>query len=95
MKRRVLLAGLCHQTNTFVAGRTGLGDFEVRRGEEILQTARPQVAGVLETAGSRGWEILPVLDVSAMPGPTVADSVVDLFWAEFEAVADAGCTVLW
>lgn len=89
MKRRVLLAGLCHQTNTFVAGRTGLGDFEVRRGEELLQHARFQVTGVLEVAGRRDWEILPVVDMSAMPGPTVADSVVDLFWAEFEAVTDA------
>lgn len=89
VKRRVLLAGLCHQTNTFVVGKTGLGDFEVRRGGEILQNARLQVRGVLEVARGRGWEILPVVDMGAVPGPTVADSVVDLFWAEFEAVADA------
>lgn len=77
--RRVLLAGLSHQTNTFVAGRTGLEDFEVRRGEEILQNDASPIAGVSEVGREKGWEILPVVDMSAMPGATVADAVVDLF----------------
>jgi microcystin degradation protein MlrC len=87
--RRVLLAGLSHQTNTFVWGRTGLEDFEIRRGEEILRNYASPVTGVLEVAKENGWEILPVVDMSAMPGATVADAVVDLFWAEFRAVADS------
>jgi microcystin degradation protein MlrC len=87
--RRVLLAGLSHQTNTFVAGRTGLEDFEVRRGEEILRDGASPVAGVWEVGRENGWKILPVVDMSAMPGATVADAVVDLFWAEFRAVADS------
>lgn len=40
VEKRVLVAGLVHQTNTFVGGRTGLEDFEVRRGEEILRRIR-------------------------------------------------------
>jgi microcystin degradation protein MlrC len=90
-RKRVLLAGLRHQTNTFVGGRTGLEDFEIARGEEVLRERAyaPHVAGVLEVAEGRGWEVLPVLDARALPGPTVADAVVDLFWAEFKAVADA------
>jgi microcystin degradation protein MlrC len=90
-RKRVLLAGLHHQTNTFVGGRTGLEAFEIARGEEILgeRAYAPYVAEVLEVAEGRGWEVLPVLDARAVPGPTVADAVVDLFWAEFEAVADA------
>jgi microcystin degradation protein MlrC len=87
--RRVLLAGISHQTNTFVGGRTGLEDFEVRRGEEILRNDSSPVAGVSEVGRENGWEILPVVDMSAMPGATVADAVVDLFWAEFRAVADS------
>src|SRR5215207_1710737 len=88
--KRVLLAGLFHKTNVFVGGRTKLRDFEVRRGKEILEAndASP-VAGVLEVATFCGWELLPVVDLRAMPGPTVADAVVDLFWAEFRAVADS------
>jgi microcystin degradation protein MlrC len=89
VKRRVLLAGLFHQTNAFVGGRTRLEDFEIRRGQEILRDDASPVAGVLEVAREKGWEILPVVDMSAMPGATVADAVVDLFWAEFRAVADS------
>ena len=51
-KPRVLLAGLVHQTNTFAAGQTGLGDFEVRRGQEMLhvEIAASSIAGVLVVA---------------------------------------------
>ena len=90
MKRRVLLAGLFHQTNTFVAGRTSLEDFEIFRGGEMLRAldAASPLAYVVEAAEENGWEALPALDMRAASGPTVADSVVDLFWAEFRAVVD-------
>lgn len=90
-RKRILLAGLYHGTNTFLSGRTTLEDFGVRRGEELLRAERDDspLAGVLEVARDRRWEVLPVLDLSAMPGATVADAVVDLFWAEFRALADA------
>lgn len=53
---RVLLAGICHQTNTFVGGRTTLEDFEIKRGEEILAEADgvSPLAGVLEIAREKG-----------------------------------------
>lgn len=88
---RVLLAGICHQTNTFVGGRTTLEDFEIKRGEEILAEADgvSPLAGALEIAREKGWEVLPVVYLCAMPGATVADAAVELFWAEFRAVADA------
>jgi microcystin degradation protein MlrC len=90
VQRRILLAGLFHQTNAFVGGRTDLEDFDIRRGEQILEASDASpVAGVLEVADFCGWELLPVVDLRAMPGPTVADAVVDLFWAEFRAVADS------
>ncbi len=89
-RKRVLLAGLYHGTNAFLSGRTTLKDFGVRRGEEMLRAERRDspLAGMLEVARDRSWEVLPVMDLSAMPGATVADAVVDLFWAEFRAVAD-------
>ena len=90
--RRVLVAGLSHQTNTFVGGRTGLEDFEIRRGEEILRNDVFPIAGVLEVGREKDWEILPVVDMRAMSGATVADAEVDLFWAEFRAVADSEAT---
>ena len=42
-----------------------------------------------EVGREKDWEILPVVDMWAMPGATVADAIVDLFWAEFQAVADS------
>ncbi|QIN78467.1 microcystin degradation protein MlrC [Rubrobacter marinus] len=88
---RVLLAGLVHQTNTFADGQTNLGDFEVRRGQDMLRVedAASSIAGVLEVAQAKGWELLPVVDLRAPSSATVADAVVELFWAEFRAVADA------
>ncbi len=90
-RKRVLLAGLYHETNTFLSGRTTLEDFETKCGAEILwaEGSDSPPAGVLEVAGERNWEVLPVVDLRAMPGATVADAVVDLFWAEFRAVADS------
>lgn len=90
VEKRVLLAGLFHQTNTFVGGRTTLEDFEVGRGDENLLAAggASPFAGVLEVAREKAWEVLPAVDLRAVPGATVADAVVDLFWAEFRAVAD-------
>lgn len=90
-EKRVLVAGLFHQTNRFAAGRTALEDFEIRRGNEMLRPnpASSVLAGLTDAAWENGWDLLPVVDMRAASGATVADAVVDLFWAEFEAVADA------
>src|SRR2546427_1228210 len=99
---RVLLTGLYHETNTFLPGTQGLDEFQVRRRSELLDSqgdASP-LGGVLEAAQERGWEVIPGLDVRGMPGPTVADEVVELFWSELQATArsagplDGICLVL-
>lgn len=90
-KKRVLVAGLSYRTNRFVGGRTGLEDFEVLRGRDMLRgegEASP-IKSLARAAEERGWQLIPVVYMRAMPGPVVADAVVDLFWAEFRAVADA------
>ena len=78
-----------HGTNSFLGGRTTLEDFEARRGDEMLQAERGNsaLAGVLEVARDRYWEVLPVVDLHAMPGPTVANAVVGLFWAKFRVTS--------
>lgn len=84
------MAGIFHQTNTFVGGRTGLEDFEVLRGEEMFRAealASP-LASLVDAARENVWELLPVVDMRTKPGATVTDAVIDLFWAEFRAVAD-------
>lgn len=87
MGKRVLLAGLFHETHTFLSGTTSLADFAVLRGEELLQTAgdASPLAGAVETAHECGWEIVPAIDFRAEPSAIVEDEVVELWWDEFDA----------
>jgi microcystin degradation protein MlrC len=87
--KRVLLAGIFHETHTFVPGSTTLKDFRVRRGEELWEAEGDgsTLAGALRIARERDWEVIPIIDLSATPGPTVADEVVETFWAAFQETA--------
>ena len=87
---RVLIAGLFHETHTFLAGITGLASFEVRLGDELLACAgdASPLGGVLAAAKSFGWTVLPTADFRASPSATVADEVVETFWREFRQRAE-------
>lgn len=88
MKKRVLLAGLFHETHTFLQGSTKLVDFKVRRGKEILSAIDEDtpLAGALKAGMDYGWEIIPVMDLRANSGPIVEDKVVELFCQKFEEI---------
>ena len=85
MSKRVLLAGLFHETHTFLDGVTPPEDFAVRLGEELLSCRDDgsPLSGVLETADECGWEILPTVDMRATPSATVSDAVLETWWNEF------------
>ena len=87
MPKRVLIAGLFHETHTFLDGTTGLRDFAVLRGEELLRCAGDSspLGGVLECAREFGWEIIPAVDFRASPSAIVEDEVVETFWSELAA----------
>src|SRR5688572_24940836 len=100
MRKRVLVAGIFHETHTFLEDRTTLEQFEILRGPELLGTrgdASP-LAGVVDAGEAAGWEILPAVDLRAAPSGTVEDRVVEFFWEEFRRVAARGadgiCLVL-
>lgn len=83
---RILLAGLFHETHTFLEGTTPLSAFAVRRGDDILEMkgdASP-FGGVLELAEEFGWEALPTVDYRAHPSAIVEDAVLEAFWADLE-----------
>lgn len=89
MQKRVLLAGLYHETNTFLPGTTPLDAFEVACGEEIRESegdASP-LSGILEVAREKDWELIPAADLRAVPGATVEDQVVEFFWSVFQESA--------
>ncbi|MBG88226.1 MAG: microcystin degradation protein MlrC [Verrucomicrobiales bacterium] len=83
---KVLLAGLFHETHTFLDETTGMDGFEILRDEELLRCAGDSspMGGALEFASSKGWEIHPMIDFRAVPSGTVTDEVVETFWQEFQ-----------
>ena len=85
MSKRILLGGLFHETHTFLEGTTPLGEFGIRRGDELL-SARGDgspLSGALEVADASGWQVIPTIDMRATPSATVDDAVFDCFWDEF------------
>jgi microcystin degradation protein MlrC len=90
MRHRVLIAGLFHETHTFVTERTPWAEFAVRRNEELL-AARGDgspLAGALDIATERGWELIPTIDARATPSGTVEDEVFERFWSELRERAE-------
>jgi len=91
MRRRVLIAGLFHETHTFLTERTPWSAFAIRRGEEFF-AARGDgspLAGVLEIANERGWQVIPTIDARATPSGTVEDSAFEQFWSELRPAAES------
>ena len=84
--RRVLFAGLFHETHTFVEGMTGLKDFAILREEELLRCEGDSspLGGALAAARKFGWVILPTIDFRASPSAMVEDVVIESFWKEFK-----------
>lgn len=88
MKPRVFLAGLFHETNTFVAQPTTLADFQISRGSELmafLGNGSP-VDGFLHAARDFGWEVVPGVDYRCAPSGPVDDAVMETFWQELQAL---------
>lgn len=101
-QRRILLAGLFHETHTFVDEITWLGDYTVNRGPQILARRGDgsTLDGFLEVADREGWQVVPVSDFSALPSGTTDHSVFELFWQELEegiyaALAEGGLDGIW
>lgn len=91
--KRILIAGLQHETHTFVPDKTGLDKFHILRGEAIWQADGDAscLAGGLQAAKERGWHVLPAIAMQADPAGTVTDEVVERWWQAFaETVAQNG-----
>ncbi len=84
---RIFIAGLFHETHTFLDGTTAWDDFHIVRGEEVLTLKGDSspMGGVLETAGQLGWNVVPALSAAAYPSAIVQDEVLERYWNEFSA----------
>jgi len=83
---RVLIAGLFHETHTFVEDLTTLADFETRRSDDLLtcQGDSSPLGGALEFFQEQGIDLVLGPDYRATPSGIVSDQVIDHFWADFE-----------
>jgi microcystin degradation protein MlrC len=87
MPKRVLFAGLFHETHTFLNETTAFSDFQVLCGDEMLRCCGDSspLGGALESAREYGWEVIPTVDYRASPSATVEDKVVERFWRALES----------
>lgn len=97
---KIFVAGLFHETHTFLDSGTHLADFEIRCGSGLLscQGDSSPMGGALEKFAGWNWEVVPGPDYRAVPSGTVDDSVVEQFWSAFlerwDATVDAVFLVL-
>ena len=89
--RKVLLAEIMHETNTFNRIATTKADFETRYWHEGLQAAsgladtNTEIGGFIEAARTYGWELTLPLAASASPsGPMAASD-----WAQVKSLITA------
>ena len=88
--KRVLLAGLFHETHCFTPDVTGLDLFRVEHGNAIIANRRgdgSQIDGFIEVADREQWEVTCAANYTATPSGTATDAVVEAFWADVEPVA--------
>src|SRR5206468_2520463 len=71
-------------------GRTALEDFDERLGADLWSAENDgsPLAGTLAVARASRWDVVPVIDLRATPGPIVEDRVVDRFWNELAGALD-------
>ncbi|MCX6379210.1 MAG: GNAT family N-acetyltransferase [Armatimonadetes bacterium] len=87
--KRVLIAGIYHETHTFTPGCATLADFTILRGGDFWNAiGEPSpLGGVMETAQALGWEVVPAIDYRAFPCGIVEDAVLEAWWSEFHEAA--------
>ncbi len=84
---RVFVAGLFHETHTFLDGETTWDDFSVLLGRDVLKVrgdASP-MGGALEAAQQLGWDVYPALLATAPPSAIVTDDVCFRYWEELQS----------
>lgn len=100
MTKRVLFGGLFHETHTFLSEHTGLADFEamaLHTGEAAIIRNRGNgspSAGFISVADAAGWELVPTIQMAAMPSGVVEDAVIALFRSHFFPVLEAEAATL-
>lgn len=85
MAKKILVAGLFHETHTFLSEKTTADDF--RRvswhvGEDLVRNNLGNgspMDGFLEVATAHQWDVIPAIQLAAMPSGIVQQEVVSYF----------------
>lgn len=88
--KRILIAGLFHETHTFLTDPTPRSAFRFLHGDDLLSVAgdASPLGGVLEFAQQHHWHVLPGVWGMAVPGGMVQDDVWDWYWEELRKRID-------
>ena len=84
MSKNIFLAGIYHETHTFLGEPTKLKDFIVYHDQEIIieNTGNGSPTdGFIEYASQKDWNIIPGIQMSARPSGTV-DEVSENYFKE-------------
>ncbi len=97
MSKSILLAGLFHESHTFVDEITKAADFEIIEGERMLACSGDSspLGGFLEFAEREGWKVLPAVDGRALPGGIVEQKALDDWWRRFEEAWKPECDAVF
>ncbi|GIP37230.1 microcystinase C [Paenibacillus sp. J31TS4] len=89
--RRVAVAGILHETNSFAPGRTELADFAGERvaGKEAFvsryEGSKTSMGGVIDAAAELGLELVPALYLQATPSGMVTGEAAERMLEEVAA----------
>ena len=84
MSKKVLIAGIKHETNTFASKKTDLESYKARSwlmGPQIISAftgVKNEYGGMIDAADEFGFELVPVVAADAQPGGLVTRNAFDL-----------------
>ncbi len=84
MGKRIAIAGISHETNTYCKDTTPASDFGQTRGEALFRARGTQTAvgGAIETCDRLGFDVVPLLVTGAQPSGTIQSVAYEAFKQE-------------
>ena len=88
---RVFIAGIFHESHSFLGTTTGLEGFTIHRGDQIpaRRGDASQVDGFLSVAEREGWEVVPGVIYTGGADAMVEHAVFEQFWTEVRPALEA------
>jgi len=82
----ILIAGIFHETHSFLQQATVLDDFTVHEGDALVsqhQGSQSPMDGALTVANTCNWHIIPSIMMTAMPSSPVDEAVITRFLSSY------------